>query len=311
MTAKRKRSARGYDHVYQITVDRGICFYSMKDCMVWFTLLCVLSKRYGIRILAVCIMLNHYHIELHAPSTLALSSFMRDLNAIFTRLYNRQYGRSGPLFSARFKNAGKNREHKIRENFLYICNNPVVKRAVLLAEQYRWNFLAYMQSDHPFSTTDGRSAPDGRLEQVKAIIRTRCRKDRPLDYDFFNGLFDGLNEEEKRQATDYAVMQYNVIDYPAIRRMWESYGQLCEALRTVRGAEYDIDDDDSQEDYRHYYKMIRIVEREGYDLRCRRFDKSDSGELQKLAMACVERADASRVELEKFFHSSSVGQCSL
>ena len=50
MTAKRKRSARGYDHVYQITADRGICFYSMTDCMVWFTLLSVLSKRYDIRI---------------------------------------------------------------------------------------------------------------------------------------------------------------------------------------------------------------------------------------------------------------------
>ena len=311
MTAKRKRSARGYDHVYQITADRGICFYSMTDCMVWFTLLSVLSKRYDIRILAVCVMLNHYHIELHAPSALALSSFMRDLNAIFTRLYNRQYGRSGPIFSARYKNAGKYKEQKIRENFLYICNNPVVKRAVPRAEQYRWNFLAYMQNDHPFSTSDDLNALDERLEQVKAIIRTRCRGGSPLGYDFFNGLFDGLNDEGKKHAIDYAVVQYNVIDYAAIRRMWGSYGQLCEVLRTVSGAEYDIDDDDSQEDYRHYYKMIRIAERAGYDPRRRRFDQDDFGKLQDLAIVCVEGAGASRIELEKFFHSYSAGQYGL
>ena len=146
MTATRKTSLKGYDHVYQITADRGICFYTAADCLVWFSLMCVLAERYGIRILAVCIMLNHYHIELHAPSPEALSSFMRDLNALFTRLYNRRYGTTGPLFSNKFKNAGKYKEQKIRENFLYICNNPVVKCAVPRAAQYRWNFLAYMLS---------------------------------------------------------------------------------------------------------------------------------------------------------------------
>ncbi|MBQ6245165.1 MAG: transposase [Bacteroidales bacterium] len=104
MTACRRNSIYGYDHVYQITLDRGICFYTSADCLVWFTLFCILARRYKIRILSVCIMLNHYHIQLRAPSAQALSSFMRDLTAQFTRMYNRRYGLSGRLFLGQFRN---------------------------------------------------------------------------------------------------------------------------------------------------------------------------------------------------------------
>lgn len=303
MTATRKTSLKGYDHVYQITADRGICFYTAADCLVWFSLMCVLAERYGIRILAVCIMLNHYHIELHAPSPEALSSFMRDLNALFTRLYNRRYGTTGPLFSNKFKNAGKYKEQKIRENFLYICNNPVVKCAVPRAAQYRWNFLAYMQSAHPFSS-QGDISSDERMGQVMSMARTRRSAGRPLDYAFFDGIYSQLSDSEKKQMLDYIIAQYNVIDYAAVKRMWGSFEQLNQVLLTVRGAEYDIEDDTAQEDYRHYYKMIRVAADLGYDLGKMRFGQLSPRELRRLACACREKAVASKVELAKFLHKS-------
>lgn len=303
MTATRKTSLKGYDHVYQITADRGICFYTAADCLVWFSLMCVLADRYGIRILAVCIMLNHYHIELHAPSPEALSSFMRDLNALFTRLYNRRYGTTGPLFSNKFKNAGKYKEQKIRENFLYICNNPVVKCAVPRAAQYRWNFLAYMQSAHPFSS-QGDISSDERMGQVMSMVRTRRSAGRPLDYAFFDGIYSQLSDSEKKQMLDYIIAQYNVIDYAAVKRMWGSFEQLNQVLLTVRGAEYDIEDDTAQEDYRHYYKMIRVAADLGYDLGKMRFGQLSPRELRRLACACREKAVASQVELAKFLHKS-------
>ena len=303
MTATRKISLKGYDHVYQITADRGICFYTAADCLVWFSLMCVLAERYGIRILAVCIMLNHYHIELHAPSPEALSSFMRDLNALFTRLYNRRYGTTGPLFSNKFKNAGKYKEQKIRENFLYICNNPVVKCAVPRAAQYRWNYLAYMQSAHPFSS-QGDISSDERMGQVMSMVRTRRSAGRPLDYAFFDGIYSQLSDSEKKQMLDYIIAQYNVIDYAAVKRMWGSFEQLNQVLLTVRGAEYDIEDDTAQEDYRHYYKMIRVAADLGYDLGKMRFGQLSPRELRRLACACREKAGASQVELAKFLHKS-------
>ena len=308
MTATRKNSLRGYDHVYQITADRGICFYSMADCLVWFSLMCVLAERYNIRILAVCIMLNHYHIELHAPSSVALSSFMRDLNALFTRAYNTRYGLSGPLFCKRFKNAGKHKEQKIRENYLYICNNPVVKGAVSKAEQYRWNFLAYMQNDYPFSQTAHLADQEEQLEQVEAIIRMRRSVGHPLDYDFFDGLYSRLPDSGKRQIADYIITQYNVVDYAAVRRMWGSFENLCQVLQTVRGAEYDLEDDNAQEDYRHYYRMIRVAADLGYDLTTRRFNHLSLEEQRELAVVCTERIGATRLEIVKFLHCPYVEQ---
>ena len=287
--------------MYQITADRGICFYSTADCMVWFTLLSVLSIRYDIQILAVCIMLNHYHIELRAPSREALSAFMRDLNALYTRLYNRRYGRYGSLFCERFKNSGKFKEQRIRENYLYICNNPVVKNAVPRAEQYRWNFLAYLKTSCPFSGLEEVRLSDDE-ERVKSIIRTRRASGRPLDYAFFDGLYDRLDQDARKRIIDYAITQYNVIDRNAVLRMWGSYNQLCEALRTVRGAEYDIEDDDAQEDYRHYYKMIRIVDNLGYDLRKVRLESLSFDEKNRIAYICLEKVGASRLELRKFLH---------
>ncbi|MCR4860433.1 MAG: transposase [Bacteroidales bacterium] len=304
MTACRRNSIYGYDHVYQITADRGICFYTSSDCLVWFTLLCVLARKYSIRILSVCIMLNHYHIQLRASSALALSSFMRDLTARFTRAYNRRYGISGRLFLGQFCNASKNKENKIKDNYIYICNNPVVKYASPRAEQYRWNFLAYMESRNPFSETlDPERCPET-MRQVLAVVRSRRKAGRPVDYLFFGGLYSRLTDQEKRQVLDYIVTEYNVIDYVEVRRKWGSYRKICEMLSTVSGSEYDLAEEIVKEDYRHYYRMIRLLEQAGYGLaEIRKIKSLSLSELYRLAVLFRNEADASPVELAKFLHA--------
>ena len=302
MTAKRKISSDGVDHVYQITRDRGICFYTAADCLVWFTLLCVLARRYNIRILAVCIMLNHCHILLKAPSSYALSSFMRDLTSLFTRMYNKKYRISGSLVGRQFNNAGKRKDQKIKDIFVYICNNPVVKHAVPRAEQYRWNFLAYMQSNNPFSEVIRQESCSEELIRVMAVVRMRRKAGRPVDYLFFSGLYSHLQEEEKRQIIDYIVSEYNVIDYSAVERMWGSYQGLCYALSTVSGSEYDIREEYVEEDYRRYYRMIRLVKDAGYDLSRRRLNGLTLDEQNRLANLFLNEAGASRTEISKFLH---------
>lgn len=303
MTAKRKCCFDGYDHVYQITSDRGICFYTAADCLVWFTLLCVLSRRYNIRILAVCIMLNHYHILLKAPSSYALSSFMCDLTSLFTRMYNRKYRISGPLVGGQFNNAGKRKDQKIKDIFIYICNNPVVKHAVPRAERYRWNFLAYMQGGNPFSEEIRQESCSEELVRVMAAVRVRRKADRAVDYQFFSGPYSRLSDREKRQIIDYIVSEYNVIEYITIGRMWGSYQDLCHALSTVSGSEYDLKEEFVEEDYRHYYRMIRLAKDAGYDLSRRRLRGLTLDEQSRLASLFQNEAGASRAEISKFLHA--------
>lgn len=303
MTACRRNSIYGYDHVYQITLDRGICFYTSSDCLVWFTLFCILARRYKIRILSVCIMLNHYHIQLRAPSAQALSSFMRDLTAQFTRMYNRRYGLSGRLFLGQFCNAPKNKEQKIKENYIYICNNPVVKQAVPRAESYRWNFLAYMESRNPFSEPTDPENCSETMRQVLAIVRLRRKAGSPIDYQFFGGLYSKLSDREKRQVLDYIVMEYNVIDYAEAKRKWGNYQKICEMLATVSGSEYDLAEEYVKEDYRHYYRMITLSRTAGYDLMSIRLRGLSLSEQYRLALLFRNEADASAEEITKFIHA--------
>ena len=40
MTLKRKFYRNGFQHIFQITVDRGLLFYTESDRIVFFTILC-------------------------------------------------------------------------------------------------------------------------------------------------------------------------------------------------------------------------------------------------------------------------------
>ena len=304
MTPKRKYTPHGYIHIFQITLDRGLCFYTVADCLVWFTLFCTLAVKYGVKVLAVCIMLNHFHIEAAFPSREKMIAMMRELDARFTQQYNRHYGLSGSLFQGRYGSAIKVKEQKIRDNVIYILNNPIPKRAVSRPEKYRWNFLAYMDSDHPFSEKVVIRRSSRHLLAVLGMVRQYRAQDKSLGYSFFSGMYEKLSPEECLQVIDYVVTRYNVINYGVLRRMWGDYRSLCDALKVVGGAEYDLNDDCSQEDYRRYYRMANLAPRLcGIDLSVARFDVLDGGERLRLAHLFYQETEASRTELAKFLHA--------
>ena len=216
---------------------------------------------------------------------------------------NRQYGLRGPLVSGQFKNAAKQKGQKVRENYIYICNNPVVKHAVPRAERYRWNFLAYMHSSHPFSEEILPGTESETMRQVLSNVRTRKNRGRPVDYLFFGGSYTRLDEREKRQVIDYIVSEYNVLDYETAKREWGDYEKICQVLSTVSGSEYDIAEEKTPEDYRHYYRMIRLAAREGYDLSAMRMTGIGLDELNRLAGVFREEAGATQAEIAKFLHA--------
>lgn len=302
MTPERKYSSRGYVHIFGITADKGICFYVTADCLVWFTLFCVLAVKYNVRVIAVCIMLNHFHIEAWFPSRDVMSAMMRELNSRFTQQYNRHYHLSGALFQARFGSSLKVKEQWIKDNYVYICNNPIGKKAVRNAEQYRWNFLAYMESDSPFSAPIVIRKGSRRFLCARAEVLRSCRNGQPLGYNFFDGIYDRLSSLEKKQIVDLIVSSYNVIDYEELRRVWGGFNQICEMLHTVSGSEYDLADDDAAEDYRHYYLMIRIVAEFGFDIKHRRFVNLPDAEVGSLARIIADHVDATKAEIAKFLH---------
>ncbi len=107
------------------------------------TLLKVLGRtleRFDGRVLAYCLMDNHYHLVLHTRRA-NLSCIMRDVNGIYTQAYNRQHGTVGHLFQGRFKAILVDRDAYLLEVCRYVELNPV--RATLVGNPGNWLWSSY------------------------------------------------------------------------------------------------------------------------------------------------------------------------
>ena len=60
--------------------------------------------RFDARLLAYCLMGNHYHLAMHTRQG-NLSRVMHQINRVCTQTYNRRHGLAGHLFQGRFKAA--------------------------------------------------------------------------------------------------------------------------------------------------------------------------------------------------------------
>ncbi|MBR5403390.1 MAG: transposase [Bacteroidales bacterium] len=250
------------NHCYQRTVDGGVLFYSQLDYLVWFTIVCTVARKRRVRILAMCPMPDHTHFSIEAASLSELAAFMRDYSSIFAAEHNKLCHRSGPLFDGRFGSAIKNTDKKVRTNLIYVWNNPPERKLVVKAEEYRWNFLAYAVSDHPFSNKlvirNARWPMQKAVKEIKAMFK----KGQYLAYALLKRLFNPLTQEEKQQLTDYIISIYNVIDYRAALSFFNSYDDLLVAVHSTTGAEHDIKELDVGKSDHHYNTMVKTILKE-------------------------------------------------
>lgn len=303
MSIIRKCYKNGFQHVCQKSSDNGIIFYSSADFIVFFTLLCVKASRNKLRVLAVCLMLNHFHIEASFSSESVLSGFMNGLTSAFARMYNKQYKLSDKVFKKPFRSVSKYSDKKVRDNFIYIVNNPVEKKAVSRAEEYRWNFIKYLDNPAPFSEPVNPLTASKSLLSLMRKVTVRYRRGWCINYPFFRNGYYSLAEKERLQLIDFVISTYNVIDRDLVISIYGSVDSAVQAMNSVSGSEYDITDDYSDEDYRHYYKMVRIAEREGYDLRTMRFSPTEKYDALKHHFR--KEVSASEYEICKFLHTLS------
>ena len=97
MARKTKYDSRGIAHIYQRGFNMSVIFYSVKDILVFYTILYVLKKKYKITVLGIVFMYNHYHLLIKARSQEVVSCFMRDLETVFSKEFNKEAGIKGKL----------------------------------------------------------------------------------------------------------------------------------------------------------------------------------------------------------------------
>ncbi len=135
------------------------------------------SKKMNIRILAYCIMNNHYHLFLENTSG-KMSDFFRLLDGQYGMYYRKMFGESGYVFQGRYKSTLVQDDSYLKTAFRYLLYNPVRVGMVRRFDDYTWS-----------------SGNDYFKEGTAASI---------VDCDFINELF-GSQREFIRFMTDEPV----------------------------------------------------------------------------------------------------------
>ena len=260
MRGGNRRFYRGIvNHIYQIAIDGDVIFYSTSDHLVYFTVFCTFARKHGIRVLKLCQMPDHIHGSVTADKKSNLSAFERDTTAVFAREHNSVCHRKGPFFRSPFGSVPKFGDKKARSNLIYVDNNPVERRICEKAEQYRWNYLAYADNDHPFSE------PFRKREASKAMLRAiRTVEDRHsrglhLPYAMLKRMFKQLSNKERQQLVDIIITTYSVINYHESIRYFDDLDAMLTAIHSTTGSEHDLNEVFVGKDDSWYKRMSEIV----------------------------------------------------
>jgi REP element-mobilizing transposase RayT len=94
-----------------------------------------------IRIVAYCLMPNHYHLITHVKHDGFLELAMQRISTGYSRAINKAYNRTGHLFQGRFKNKLIPNNEYLLHLSRYIHRNPL--RAGLVNSIGEWKFSSY------------------------------------------------------------------------------------------------------------------------------------------------------------------------
>ena len=246
-------------HIYQRTINRFNIFYDLEDYLVYYTIFSVAARQYGVIVLGLCLMFDHIHMLIKTGVRVRMSEFVRQVTCMFVREQNNDVGRKGSLFQARFGSAPKRGLKLLRTAINYLFNNPVEKKLCTRAEEFRWNFLAYAVSSHPFSDPLIIGQASRSLKRAIKEVDLAESEDRHLRYAQLKRLLSKLNERERMQLVDHIISIYNPFDYDEIIKCYGSYEDMLTAINSNTGSEYDIKEERYKFSDMEYVRMIDIL----------------------------------------------------
>jgi len=132
--------AAGYPHhITQRGNNKEKVFFDDEDKRFYLEVLQRYGNKYGIQILAYCLMGNHVHILGIPDNETSLAKGIGGTNLMYTQYINRKYKRSGRLWQNRFFSAIVEEEPYLWAVMRYIEQNPVRAKIVKRAEEYQWS----------------------------------------------------------------------------------------------------------------------------------------------------------------------------
>lgn len=142
------RIARGLHggYIYHV-LNRGNAkqevFHKPQDYEAFVFLMREAKKRISIKILAYCLMPNHFHLIVMPPNSESLSKWMQWLMTSHVRRYHKHYDTSGHIWQGRFKSFHIEEDNHLLTVLRYVEGNPV--RAGLVRTVKEWPWCSHLE----------------------------------------------------------------------------------------------------------------------------------------------------------------------
>jgi len=146
MPRTRRASQGGYCyHVLNRGNARRTVFHKDGDYVSFLKLLHEAGERTPIRLLACCLMTNHFHLAVWPRNDGDLSNFMQWLLTAHVRRYHRHYHSTGHVWQGRFKAFPLQDDDHLLAVLRCIERNPLRANMVARAEDWRWSSFVIVQ----------------------------------------------------------------------------------------------------------------------------------------------------------------------
>ena len=173
--------------VYHITSrgnEKKPVYRDDRDRDNFLTTLDKVNKRYNWLCHAYCLMDNHFHLLIETPEG-NLSLGMRQLNGVYTQIFNKRHGRVGHLFQGRYKAILIQKDSHLLEVCRYVVLNPVRARLVKDPGQWIWD---------SYGATAGREKPPACLT-TSWVLGQFSSKRRKAEREYREYVHRGIGKE--------------------------------------------------------------------------------------------------------------------
>ena len=128
-----------YYHLLNRGNAKATLFLDRFDYSAFLKRLAGMRTGYDVRLLAYCLMPNHFHLVLRAGATGAVSEAMHWAQTSYVSRFRVRYGSSGHIFQGRFKSFPIQNDRHLLTVMRYAERNPVRANLVRRAQDWRWS----------------------------------------------------------------------------------------------------------------------------------------------------------------------------
>ncbi len=144
MPNRRIKFAEGeYYHLYNRGALRQTLFYSPNKYHMYLALVQHYASEFGITIISICLMPNHFHILIRVERDGNVSEFMKRVCLVYSKRVNMDLRRTGTIFQGRYQAKHINSQSYLRQICIYIHANPV--KASLVDGPGEWDYSNFLE----------------------------------------------------------------------------------------------------------------------------------------------------------------------